>query len=421
MVYVAKYFLKHVTTALGKACVEAGQEPYMVTLYTPEEGHSKLSVPSRPDSEDEAQGAAPKPSRKPAVYRQLTDYFQPIHPWNTFNNFVVARSNQMAYECCQEIALGDNLNNDFLLLVSDSGLGKTHLLHSVATAAASLKKRVGCLTAQDYSRHFVDSLNEKNYRVFAEAYKDFDILLLECITFFASRPKFENEICETLDFLQNKGAKVIMTSTQPLKNIPGLTNHCRSRLSSAVISQIGIPDYETRMTILTRLNKAMGYKIPTDVLEYVAQNCPPDGRTLSSTLKSLFAFGRAEKKPVDTTMAKEFLDYTTNQETNEEKLGNLKRVLMDVYNLTETELLSKSKKKSITEARSIGIYLARHLFNNTYPEIDKAFNKKHPTSLYNYNKVLTLIQEDETFRKHVEFLCHQIGYDIHQNPVNPKK
>ncbi|MDR1297966.1 MAG: hypothetical protein LBO05_11495 [Deltaproteobacteria bacterium] len=412
--FVDKYFLKTISGAVAAACGQSGLEPPPVRVCTPD----------APDLAPVRAEAAPRAAAdiRPvepdlfAAQDETRRYRQPLNPWNTFPNFVVASSNRMAFECCQEVAYSASGDNNFLLIVSGSGLGKTHLVQAVAEAAAKGSKRVCCLTAQDFARHFVDSIKAQNYRFFAEAYKDFDILVVECIPFFASRPKFESEICETLDYLHNKGSQVILTSTQPLRNIPGLSSQCRSRFSLALSCNIGQPDFDTRMSIMSRVNSARGYRLPAEVLELISATCPPDVRTLYSTMQSLFACGKSEKRPVDVRMAKEFLDYTTASDPSLASLENLKRLIVRAYDIDEQALLSASKKVAVIEARSVGIYLARHLFNHSFPQIGAAFNRRHSTAIYNYNKVVAMLPRDERLRKHVEYLCQQMGRRV---PVTP--
>jgi chromosomal replication initiator protein len=317
----------------------------------------------------------------------------------------------MAFECCQELTHGQSLSNNFLMLVSGSGLGKSHLAQAVASESAE-DADVCYQTAQDFSRHYVDSLNRKSYATFSESYRRYQVYILEDIPFFATKPKFEIEICAALEYLLNKGAKVILTSTQPLKHIPGLSPKCRSRLSQALITTISPPDYETRLSILTKLVKKKGYNIIKTVLEEIAEVCPPDVRTLYSTLDSLQARARAERKLVDLAMAKDFLVYVNHPPDNGESFATIKKIISEAYRVDERALVSSSRSTAIAEARAIGIYLARHLFNHSFPEIGKAFNRRHSTAMYNYNKIVSTMETDSKLKRNVEYLSQLLGKAI---------
>jgi chromosomal replication initiator protein len=406
MTYVSANYLEAIRGAVREACSSLSVQSIDVSLSANDE------IPLDPVRPADWEETVYRQTKLQGLYDNQTGFTQPFNPWNTFENFVVGESNEMAYECCQAFSKDRQLGNNLLMVLSDTGLGKSHLAQAAGTEVINKDKKVFYLSARDYSTHYVSSVTKKDFESFNNDYKKSDLLVIEDVTFFSKKPQFQNEICAVIDYLLNKGAKVVLTSNQSPSEIPYLSPSCRSRLQAALLTPIKPPSYETRLKILTNLVKAHSYKMPSSVLELVAQNVTNDVRLLQSCLTSLKAKSDYEKKPVDMSLAKDVLAFSTKSPSSGEALNKIKSLICGVYNVDEETLVSKNVTKTLNKIRSVGIYLAKHMTSHSYTEIGRAFNRQHTTIIYTYNKILMALKKDDELRNTVDFLIKQLGKNI---------
>jgi chromosomal replication initiator protein len=352
-----------------------------------------------------------RPAEKPSlqgIYGQGGKYTRPFHEWNVFKNFVVGDSNKTAYECCQAFSKDDSIGNSLLLLQSGSGLGKTHLSQAVGSQAATNRKSVKYIWACDHSRHYVSSINKKDFDSYNNIYRNIDLFIIEDITFLERKKQFQIELCDDIDYLMDKGAKVIITSSRPISEIAYLSEGCRSRLNQALRANISPPSYETRLQILVNLVKAFSYKIPMEVLEELAETLTDDVRLLRSSVSSLWVKGAYEKRQVNRSMVKDYLSGNKISSPNGESLSVVKNLLMDSYKINEATLLSPNSTKTITELRSIAMYLSRRMTDHSLAEIGKAYNRSHCSVLYNFNKIDKDLGVNDKLTNKVEYFVTQL-------------
>ncbi len=330
----------------------------------------------------------------------------------TFDNFVVGDSNLYAYSAAKALAAGSSLGSDALFLTSDHGLGKSHLALALGRSFLQIQPRrqVYYLTAEDFTNEMTHALRHGTMEDFKAKYRQgCDVLVLEEVQFLAGKEKIQSELCFTLDCLLERGKKVVFTSPQEPKGIPRLGRSLRSRLSTALVSPIGPPEYETRLNILLKKAKGMGLKVSRPVLEYVAERVTTDVRRLESCLISLKAKSQLLDRQVDLDMAREALNYLFE----EQQEGGLTPVAVRSlvcrhFHLESSVLTSKDRSSKVTEARDLGIYLARQVTGRTLEEIGQVFGRSHSSALYAINKMERQVTRDAKLAGKMEFFSRQL-------------
>ncbi|MDR2302775.1 MAG: hypothetical protein LBF38_12135 [Deltaproteobacteria bacterium] len=401
--YVETTFLGLLQTAVWDACLRLGLQTFEVALTS---GDNVSLDPARPD--DWQDYVCPEPQLQ-GFREKKTASLQPFNPWFTFENFVVGESNEMAYECFHAFSKDRQLGNNLLFAYSDTGLGKSHLAQAAGSEVFRQNKNVSYFSARDYSNHYVDSIKQKDFKSFNVDYKKSDFMVVEDVTFFSKKPQFQNEICGVMDFMLNKGAKVVFTSDQLPSEIPYISPAFRSRMSAALMAPIKPPTYETRLRILNNLVKAYFISMPTSVLELVAQNVTSDVRRLGSCLTSIQAKSEYEKKPVSLALAKDVLAFATKSPSDGAAIAKIKNLICEVYRLEESVLTSHQNAASLARTRAIAIYLCKHMTSHSFSEIGRAFNRRHSTIMYNFNKISMGLKKDDALRNTVDYLIGQLG------------
>ncbi|KXS56103.1 MAG: hypothetical protein AMR96_04615 [Candidatus Adiutrix intracellularis] len=330
----------------------------------------------------------------------------------TFDNFVVGDSNLYAYSAARALAAGAALGADALFITSDHGLGKSHLSLALSQAFLQIRPRpqVYYLTAEDFTNEMTYALRHGSMEDFKTKYRQScDVFVLEEVQFLAGKEKIQSELCFTLDYLLDRGKKVIFTSPQEPKGIPRLGRSLRSRLSTALISPIGPPEYETRLNILLKKAKNLNLKVSRTVLEYMAERVTSDVRQLESCLISLRAKSQLLGWQVDMDMAREALAYLFDENSDGVlTLTSIRTLICRHFHLEAVELISRDRSAKLTEARTLGIYLARQLTGRTLEEIGRTFGRSHSSALYAINKLEQTLKKDLKLQGKVDFFRQKL-------------
>ena len=306
-----------------------------------------------------------------------------------FDNFVAGGSNEFALAAAKAMANGQKLFSNTLFLVSDTGLGKSHLTQAVGhfVLSNSGQTKVAYLTAEDFANQMISSIRKKRIESFKERYRrDCDVLLLEEVQFLAGKEKTQDELVYTLDALCDAGKRIIFTAYQPPNQIKGLKRGLQSRLSSGVTVPIEAPDHATRVQILRRQAEAEGVSISPDVLDYLAQEITGDVRRLLSALVGVMAKGSLTKRSMDVSLAAEVLGQIHKQRKRI-GLGDIRDLVAKVYGIDAALLTGKSRRKDITRPRNLAMFLCRKHTEASYAAIGRLFNRDHATVMYGVDKI----------------------------------
>jgi chromosomal replication initiator protein len=283
-----------------------------------------------------------------------------FHKDFTFEQFVVGSCNSFAYEAALATACGGDGYRDSLFLLSQTGLGKSHLL-----------------------------------------------LLLEDVQFLSGKEKTQCELGYTLDALLTAGKKLIFTSSHLPDDIPKLDGKLASRLSSGIISNIESPDYETRVRIIGKKAASKSLKIPKDVVEYLAAALTQNVRQLESGLIGVAAKASLLKLPIDVKLAESVVRNIARR-SQEITIASIQKLVCKYYKMSMEELLSRSRQRSIAQPRQIAMYLSRRYTGKSLQTIGRSFNRYHATTLHAVGAVERLIREQGPVQKQVEFLSRRL-------------
>jgi chromosomal replication initiator protein len=328
----------------------------------------------------------------------------------TFDKFVVGQSNEFAYQVSKALANDSSSPYCSLLLLGQTGLGKSHLAQSIGNSILKKKPmaRVNYITAEDFTNEMIFALKNNMIDQFKTKYrKSCDVLLLEELHFLSGKEKTQIELGYTLDSLFTDGKKVIFTSSLPVEEIPNMKKMLTSRLSAGVLTSIERPGFQTRLDILKRKAEERNISLPDNVACYLAENLTQDVRQLEGALVSLDAISFFLKREINLNLAKE----TLKQILPDKPLLTIKDIqdmVCKYFKLDIDALTSKSRKKLISYPRSTAIYLCREYTDSSLEHIGRSFNRNHSTVLYDYEKIKKHIQMDESVRKEVEFLSRNI-------------
>lgn len=315
----------------------------------------------------------------------------PIPKWRfSFDDFVVGPGNELAHAAARSVCR-DNLNADHLFLSSGPGLGKTHLLHAVGRQLTQMSNKshvsIACLSAEEFATRLVLAIRAGETAQFKASLRDrLDVLLLEDVHFFQGKQKMQDEILATLNGLQQRGCKVVLTSSFLPKELQNVDTQLVSRFCSGFLAEIEKPDFETRRQIVLRKAGSLGADLPGDVSELLAERITSDIRQLESCLNNLVLKAKLLNRQVSLEMAWDILKNYDIRNSS----PDIKRIIEFVcrsYDLTHQELKSRSRKQQVVLARNTAFFLARKHTSLSLKAIGDQLGRRHSTVLKGITKV----------------------------------
>jgi chromosomal replication initiator protein len=328
----------------------------------------------------------------------------------TFDRFVVGRCNEFAYSASKALAEGGAWNYHSLLMLANTGLGKSHLSHAVGNAILNHNpsSRVCYVTAEDFTNEMIFSLKQGRIDAFKEKYRrSCDVLLLEEIHFLSGKEKTQLELGYTLDVLANDNKKIVFTSALAPKDIPRMSNELTSRLTSGIVTSIDKPDYETRLKIFNR--KAMDHNLVLgeDILSLLATYLKNDIRQMESALKSLKAKSELLNARIDADLAKEVVRCLVSAERSI-GLKEIEKLVCRYYKIDAEILRSNSRKKLHAYPRNVYLYLCRRHTDETLENIAQSVMRTHSTAVYASEVIDHKSKTDPKVRNEIRFLNQKL-------------
>ena len=328
----------------------------------------------------------------------------------TFDRFIVGQSNEFAYSASKNIALGGPCDYHSLLMLSNTGLGKTHLSQAIghSVLAANPQTRVFYMTAEDFTNEMITSLRTHRIEAFKSRYRrSCDVLLLEEVHFLGGKEKIQAELGYTLDALAQDRKKIIFTSSLPPKDIPRMSKELSSRLTSGLVTTIGGPDYKTRMQILAEKAQRYGVFLSKEVIHFLASRLKRDVRQMESALKCLKARSELVGARIDMDLAKEVVSALVSGESSI-TTEIVRKLVCEYYKVDPEMLSSRSRKKVYSYPRNIYAYLCRKHSDETLETIGKAINRSHSTVVYATELVEKKMKTDRSMKHQVNFLSKRL-------------
>jgi len=342
----------------------------------------------------------------------------PLDPRLTFETFIIGRSNSLAHAAAKQVAQarrGDAVMFNPLYIHAGVGLGKTHLLQSLAWAGnASAERKVLYLTAERFMYGFVAALRAQNALAFKDALRTIDVLVIDDLQFLQGKST-QVEFCHTLNALIDAGRQVVIASDRPPSELESLDERVRSRLAGGLVVEMGALGEEIRLEILkARVTAAKHYHpafdVPAPVLTFIAKTVTHNGRDLEGALNRLLAHSQLTSQPITLEMAeREVRDLIRPQEPKRIRIEEIQRMVARQYNVSRADLLSSRRTANVVRPRQVAMYLAKTLTLRSLPEIGRRFGgRDHTTVLHAVRKIENLVHSDTALAEEIELLKRQL-------------
>jgi chromosomal replication initiator protein len=408
---LVKQYQKYLETKLFELTGKRLGVEFIVVKPTSPNGDE--SVPSAPrenisrisDQSNEYSTAAVPPAREKIRHPQLrTDY--------TFENYVIGDNNGFAANAALAISKNPGTSYNPFLIYGGVGLGKTHLMQSIGNKiwADGRKVKLICITAEDFTNEFIQSIHDKTTQAFKNKYRFVDVLLIDDIHFLQNKQGSQEELFHTFNALYDSNKQMVFTCDRPVSELKNLSDRLRSRFERGLNVDLQPPNFETRCAILKKKVEASRISVPNDVIEIIAKNISTNVRDLEAALTKLVAYAELVHKDITLDIAQNQLkDVFSQSKHGNVTIESILRVIADHYKLSYTDIKGKKRTKNIAFPRQIAMFIAREITEYSTTELGFEFGgRDHTTVMHACQKIEERLKLDPNLDSTIQALVRHI-------------
>lgn len=356
---------------------------------------------------------APKP--KALNFSETLDKSN-LNPNYTFETFVVGNNNKLAHAASLAVSESPGDVYNPLFLYGGVGLGKTHLMHSIAhfIQMTTPKSKILYVSSETFTNELIEAIRNGNNTAmtkFREKYRSIDVLLIDDIQFIIGKESTQEEFFHTFNELYLAKRQIVISSDKPPKDMVTLEERFRSRFECGLIADIGSPDYETRMAILHRKEEADNFHLDDEILNYIANNIKSNIRELEGALNKLIAYSNLENTDITMEVAvKELQNIISPDRPKEITPQLIIDVVSEHFHVTTEQMVSKSRSSEIAKPRQIAMYLSKNMTDASLDFIGSMLGgRDHSTIIHGINKIDEEAKKNETTQNIINTIKKKIN------------
>ena len=330
----------------------------------------------------------------------------------TFDNFIVGPSNNLAYAAAKAVSQKQHEKYNPLFIYGDSGLGKTHLLSAIQNEMTKNYPGINMIyiSAETFTNEFLHSITANKTELFDEKYRNADALLIDDIQFIAGKEQTEEKFFHIFNELYKLNKAIVLTSDRPAKEIKSISDRLKTRFSSGLAADVRAPEYETRLAIIQRKADLLNFKIPDDVVDFIATKLKSNIRQIEGVVTKMNALYMVSQiKPTIVVAQNVIKDIVSDHQPIPITVDKIISEAAKIYNVDPDEIRSPKRNSPVSSARKVAIYVIQEITGLPYETIGQEFSgRDHSTVVYAIKNVKEMMAKDSNFRSVIEDLIKNI-------------
>jgi chromosomal replication initiator protein len=330
-----------------------------------------------------------------------------LDPRFTFENFVVGKTNELAYAAALRVSESKEVPFNPLFLYGGVGLGKTHLMHAIAWHIKEHhpEREVIYLSAEKFMYQFIRALRHKDTMSFKERFRSVDVLMIDDVQFISGKDSTQEEFFHTFNALIDQKKQIILSADKSPSDLSGIEERMRSRLGWGLVADIHPTTYELRLGILQAKSEKLSVVVPKDVLDFLAHKIGSNIRELEGALNRVVAHATLVGRNINIEMTTEVLRDLIRSNDRRVSIDDIQKKVAEHFDIKVADLLSSKRSIDIARPRQIAMYLSKILTTSSLPEIGRKFGgRDHTTVIHAVKKIEAMQKEDTAFAEDVDIL-----------------
>ncbi|MDR0653811.1 MAG: chromosomal replication initiator protein DnaA [Synergistaceae bacterium] len=372
-----------------------------LTDFLEDRGYANFAMVRVPEDLSDQKSKSANSQRQPVIIKK-----NGLNPNYVFETFVVGKSNRIAHAASLAVSDSPGVAYNPLFIYGGVGLGKTHLMHAIAHHVEHNMSdaRTLYISSEKFTNDLIFAIRNNSTHEFHMRYRNLDLLLIDDIQFITGKESTQEEFFNTFNSLYEASKQIVISSDRPPREITGVEERLVSRFESGLVTDIQIPDLETRVAILQKKAYLKNKIVPEEVILFLAENIPSNIRELEGALNRVIAYSEINAEPMSTENIGVWLkDILRGSSRGNVSVDSIQHFVAEHFGITVEELLSPNRTAELALARQIAMYLSRKNLRLTVDQIAKAFNKKdHTTVLYAVRRVEEMKKTDLRVKAIVE-------------------
>ncbi len=368
------------------------------------------TTPPAPASESKGRPVAAKRTLR---YDERLASAGSLNPRNTFETFVVGPNSQLAHAAALAVAQAPAQAYNPLFIHGATGLGKTHLMHSIGHSILqrSPEAKIAYLSTEKFTNEYIHAIQENSLTKFRQRYRSVDVLLVDDVQFLAGKERIQEEFFHTFNDLFESQKQIVISSDRSVTEIATLESRLVSRFQWGLSADISSPDFETRVAILKTKAATLKVNLPMPVIEFMAQHISKNIRRLEGALIKISSYAALTGKTLDLASTELLLkDVLMEEAQNRLNIEGIQKRVAEHYQIRHSDMTSKRRPNAIAFPRQIAMYLCRQLTRHSLQEIGDAFGgRDHGTVIHAVKTVENMMEQDDSVRGSVDFLKTQLS------------
>jgi chromosomal replication initiator protein len=354
---------------------------------------------------------APAPSEEPAPVSEGL-YAVALEPRYRFENFVVGKANEVAFNAARTLATAENVVFNPLFLHGGTGRGKTHLLHAIGHEFHRLRPRARIIymSAEKFMVEFVAALRANDTIKFKQQLRAADLLMIDDVQFIAGKESTQEEFFHTMNEIISAGRRLVISSDRAPQDLDGIEPRILSRLSWGLVADINQADLELRLNIILKKLEALpDVAVPEDVVMFLAKRISSNVRELEGALNRIAAYSAMQSRPIDLEFVTEVLASTLRANQRRISIDEIQTRVSEHFRIRKAEMTSARRSREVARPRQVAMYLSKQLTPRSLPEIGRRFGgRDHTTVIHAVRQIEKLRAQDPELDSDIRLLTRQL-------------
>jgi len=335
-----------------------------------------------------------------------------LNPRYTLETFVVGGSNELAYAAIQAVTEKVGVRYNPLFIYGKVGLGKTHLIQAAGNEIVNKNKNkcsVLYITSEDFINDVVGAIRNKEMGNVKKKYRNVDVLIIDDIQFIGGKAATEQEFFHTFNALYEQNKQIILSSDGPPAAIPTLEERLRSRFEGGMVADVSYPDYEMRLAILEKKMYSNNWLVDKGIIETIAAKIQKNVRELEGVLNKVVFYQDFKNEKINSKKLEKIISETSKTPSKNITAKNIIKTVADFFEISESDIVKRSRQKEIVYPRQISMYLIRDILKMSYPNIgDKLGKRDHTTVIHAYEKISKDINQDPALNQKIMLIKEKL-------------